>query len=151
MVARQLFICSAIEKCRETANCCPHKTPHIKDERCVPRECRYAPGVENIDCDPFDPAQPRAPVPVPVAPAKTVEQKMKETKTATEAHIEQTNEALLKMGQAVGEKIVEKVVESEITTVKQEAKEQDIKEAVRKASQKPVKVPKKTQGRKKGE
>lgn len=52
---RPLFICSAIETCKETANCCAHKKPHIKDERCVLRECRHAPGIENIDCVPYDP------------------------------------------------------------------------------------------------
>ena len=75
---RQQFICSAIEQCKETVNCCFHKTPHIKDERCVPKQCRYAPGISNVDCDPFDPENPRAPVPVPVAPVKTVEQVMRE-------------------------------------------------------------------------
>ena len=75
---RQQFNCSAIEQCTEKVNCCSHKTPHIKDERCVPRECRYAAGIGNVDCDPFDPANPRVPIPVPVAPVKTVEQVMKE-------------------------------------------------------------------------
>jgi len=77
-VKRPLFICSAIEKCRETVNCCAHKTPHIKDERCIPRECRHAPDAGLIDCDPYDPENPRAPIPEPVAPAKTVEQVMRE-------------------------------------------------------------------------
>ena len=75
---RQQFICSAIEQCKETVNCCFHKTPHIKDERCVPKQCRYAPGVSNVDCDPFDPEKPRVPIPAPVAPVKTVEQVMRE-------------------------------------------------------------------------
>jgi len=75
---RPLFICSAIEKCQEKVNCCAHKLPHIKDERCVPRECRYAPGAGSIDCDPYDPEHPRVPIPEPVAPAKTVEQVMRE-------------------------------------------------------------------------
>ena len=75
---RQQFICNVIEQCKETTNCCAHKTPHIKDERCVPRECRYAPAGVDVDCDPFDPANPRAPMPAPVAPVKTVEQVMKE-------------------------------------------------------------------------
>jgi hypothetical protein len=75
---RQQFICSAIEQCTEKANCCAHKTPHIKDERCVPKECRYAPAGVNVDCDPYDPENPRAPIPVPVAPVKTVEQVMRE-------------------------------------------------------------------------
>jgi hypothetical protein len=75
---RQTFICSAIEKCQEKVNCCAHKTPHIKDERCVPRECRYALDAGKIDCDPFDPENPRAPVPIPTVPVKTVEQVLKE-------------------------------------------------------------------------
>ena len=75
---RQQFICSAIEQCQEKVNCCFHKTPHIKDERCVPKQCRYAPGISNVDCDPFDPANPRVPIPAPVAPVKTVEQVMRE-------------------------------------------------------------------------
>jgi hypothetical protein len=150
MVARQLFICSAIEKCRETVNCCPHKIPHIKDERCVPRECRYAPGAENIDCDPFDPAHPRAPVKAPVAPVKTVEQEMKEPKTATEAHIEQEKAALL-----IKEEENKSVIQDEDGQIEtrpiEPTKEQDIKEAVKKASQKSAKAPKKIQGRKNGE
>jgi len=75
---RQQFICSAIEQCTEKVNCCAHKTPHIKDERCVPKECRYAPAGVNVDCDPYDPENPRVPIPAPVAPVKTVEQVMKE-------------------------------------------------------------------------
>lgn len=145
MVARQLFICSAIEKCRETVNCCPHKIPHIKDERCVPRECRYAPGAENIDCDPFDPAHPRAPVKAPVAPVKTVEQKMKETVEYVQGPVTKETLELIKRNEdPIPER--EPVAKPEEVT-----KEQDIKEAVKKASQKPVKAPKKTQGRKKGE
>lgn len=129
---RQHFICSAIEQCRETTNCCVHKTPHIKDERCVPRECRYAPGADSIDCDPFDPANPRAPVPVKTPPAKTVEQRMKEI---------------------VGEQPVQKAIEEESAKVEQDAKglgldvtlvdepekaaqELGIKEAVKKAQKK---------------
>lgn len=61
-LARPLFICSAIEQCRETANCCAHKQPHIKDERCVPRECRYAPNAESVDCVPYPLEKPVAPV-----------------------------------------------------------------------------------------
>lgn len=78
MLHRTLFICNAIENCKEIANCCVHKAPHIKDERCIPRECRFAPGVESIDCDPYDPENPRAPVPQKVV-TRTVEQFMKET------------------------------------------------------------------------
>lgn len=129
MFKRQMFICSAIEKCRETVNCCPHKQPHIKDERCVPRECRYAPGVGNIDCDLYDPENPRAPVPEPVI-TKTVEQAMKENIVFT------MNE---------GKETVEFVTLDEV------AKEQDIKEAVKEAAQRPVTVIKaqKKGGRKK--
>jgi hypothetical protein len=65
MLARKLFICSAIEKCQEKTNCCPHKQPHIKDERCVPRECRYATvGIERIDCVPYEPASTKDSEPV---------------------------------------------------------------------------------------
>lgn len=78
MIQRQHFICSAIEKCKETVNCCQHKKPHIKDEACVPRVCRYVPDVERVDCDPYDPANPRAPIILPPEPVKTVEQVMKE-------------------------------------------------------------------------
>jgi len=147
MVARQLFICSAIEKCRETANCCHHKIPHIKDERCVPRECRYAAGAENIDCDQYDPAHPRAQVPVPVAPVKTVEQKMKETVP------KKILEDAMKKGMEEATEIIERDLAKETgqTSTEQEAKEQGIKEAVKKASQKQPKATKKTQGRKKGE
>lgn len=168
---RPQFICSAIEMCQETVNCCPHKQPHIKDERCVPRECRYAPCAENIDCDPYDPAHPRAPVPVSAAPAKTVEQNMKERKIE-DLQIPGKDGKMEHW--PVCETIKNKVpcdVEPEncnfpqnvrdamgctipapLTAVKQDStKEQDIKEAVKKASQKPAKAPKKTQGRKKGE
>ena len=78
MYQRPLFICSAIEKCRETVNCCPHKKPHLKDERCVPRECRYAPSFESVDCVSYDPANPNVPIPEPVVPIKMVEQRVKE-------------------------------------------------------------------------
>jgi hypothetical protein len=77
-IKRKQFICSVIEKCREKVNCCAHKIPHIKDERCIPRECRYAPMGEIVDCDPYDPENPRAPISARVAPVKTVEQRMKE-------------------------------------------------------------------------
>ena len=91
---RPLFICSAIEQCTEKVNCCSHKQPHIKDERCVPKECRYAPAGVNVDCDPFDPENPRVPIPAPVAPVKTVEQVMKEKNTVTQDHIAQAAERL---------------------------------------------------------
>ena len=145
MLARQMFICSAIKQCRELVNCCPHKQPHIKDERCVPRECRYAPGVDNIDCDQYDPANPRAPVPVPVEPVKTVEQKPKEDQEAEQAHIQKE----------VPEPALPKVTEMIIGTTKngldivvpvdsKDTKEQDIKEQVKKtaASQRPVTIKK---------
>ena len=121
---RQLFICSAIEQCRETVNCCPHKQPHIKDERCIPRECRYAPGVEVVDCDPVDPEHPRAPVPQPVV-TKTVEETLK-AKIVEEAMKPEESEILLEHA----------------------SKEQGIKEAVKKAAQRPVTV-KKGPGKKK--
>ena len=126
MLARQMFICSAIKQCRELVNCCPHKQPHIKDERCVPRECRYAPGVENIDCDQYDPENPRAPVPVPVEPVKTVEQKMKETE-----------DPLLK-------DVKEKEETGEFVPLDEAAKELGIKEQVKKtaASQRTVTIKK---------
>ena len=120
---RQLFICSAIEKCQETVNCCPHKQPHIKDERCVPRECRYAPGVESIDCDLYDSENPRAPVPEPII-TKTVEQVMKE------------KEITISEGKEI------------VTLTEEVTHEVDIKEAVKKAAQLPVTVIKKG-GRKK--
>jgi len=144
MLARKLFICSAIEKCQETVNCCPHKKPHIKDERCVPRECRYAPDVESIDCDPYDPEHPRVPGQEPVAQVKTVEQTLKEV--AGETVVDQ----ILK------EKIIEKVKEDiasipgielvgDIKVETFQEQEQDIKEAVKKqaASKKPAKSAKK--------
>ena len=55
MIRRPLFICSGIAVCKETANCCPHKMPHIKDERCIPRECRYGPAGQSVDCIPYNP------------------------------------------------------------------------------------------------
>ena len=107
MFQRQLFICSAIEQCKETVNCCPHKQPHIKDDRCVPRECRYAPGVENIDCVRYPlvtPAVPAADAPV----------------TAVEQHIKEENEA-------------EKAkIQKEVPEPVKPAQEQDIKDAVKK-------------------
>jgi hypothetical protein len=63
MVARKLFICSAIDQCKETVNCCAHKQPHVKTEACIPRECRYAPGSEDVDCVPY-PIEKPAEVPV---------------------------------------------------------------------------------------
>lgn len=75
---RNMFICSVIEQCREKADCCPHKKPHIKGESCVPRQCRYAPDAETIDCDLYDPAHPRAPIIEPAKPARTVEEVMRE-------------------------------------------------------------------------
>jgi hypothetical protein len=55
---RQHFICEAIGDCMETAFCCPHKQPHIKDERCVPKECRFGPVGKAVDCVLFNPAKP---------------------------------------------------------------------------------------------
>lgn len=72
MIARKLFICSAIAQCQETVNCCAHKQPHIKDERCIPRECRYAPAAENIDCVLYEKEKPVVPVTEPVVPVKQV-------------------------------------------------------------------------------
>jgi hypothetical protein len=47
---RPLFICEALETCKETSNCCAHKRPHIKDERCIPKVCRFGPEGKEIDC-----------------------------------------------------------------------------------------------------
>ena len=125
---RQLFICSEIEQCQEKTNCCAHKTPHIKDERCIPRECRYAPGAENVDCDPVDPENPRTPIPVPVAPAKTVEN-------------------VLKAKYVIAEPVKEPVKEvSVIESVKTISKETEIKEAVKKQAAAPKKGSKKKAG-----
>jgi hypothetical protein len=55
---RQLFICEAIKDCKETSECCPHKIPHIKDERCVPKECRFGPAGKAVDCVLFNTAKP---------------------------------------------------------------------------------------------
>jgi hypothetical protein len=52
---RPMFICSAITECQQTANCCPHRIPHIKDERCIPKQCRFVPEESNpVDCVPYD-------------------------------------------------------------------------------------------------
>lgn len=69
---RQLFICSAVETCQETTNCCPHKQPHIKDERCIPKLCRYGPPDQEVDCVLADPVNPHVPKarPVPVEEKK---------------------------------------------------------------------------------
>ena len=127
---RQTFICSAIEQCRETVNCCAHKTAHIKDERCVPRECRYAPGAGNIDCDLHDPEHPRVPIPEPVE-TRTVEQVMKEALKAKEQEVE-----------------IPGTIEPAPVPVEETPQEQDIKEAVKEAAQRPATVKKK--GGKKG-
>jgi hypothetical protein len=139
---RQHFICSAIEQCRETSNCCPHKTPHIKDERCVPRECRYAPGADSIDCDPFDPENPRAPVPAKAQTVKTVEQRMKENipsepiVTLIDDPEPMTPEDLeLYKRNCVIDTVPSDETVPEVLSQKQE-KEQDIKEAVKKAQKK---------------
>jgi hypothetical protein len=155
---RQLFICSAIEKCQETVNCCPHKQPHIKDERCVPRECRYAPGISNIDCDSYDPAHPRAPVPVPVAPIKTVEQKMNEkigihngdTFNVTMSGTIEPEGTITQTPLAISKKDSIKHDDGLIPDLiaKSVMQDLDIKEAVKKAAQRPVTVIKKG-GRKK--
>lgn len=141
MIKRPMFICSAIEHCKETANCCPHKQAHIKDERCVPRECRYAPGVDNIDCVPYDPETPRVPVPVPPAPVKTVEQTMREISPEATTDPEFSAGKLFTAGGK----------DSELLLVKNQepTKDQDIKEAVKKAAQRPVKTA--TKGKKKAE
>ena len=115
---RQQFICSAIEQCKEKAQCCFHKTPHIKDERCVPNQCRHAPGISNVDCDPFDPANPRVPIPAPVAPVKTVEQVMKEKFVIAEP--------------VKAEPIVAPVEETTLVLENEVTQEINIKEAVKK-------------------
>ena len=129
---RQTFICSAIEQCRETVNCCPHKQPHIKDERCVPRECRYAPGVGNIDCDPFDLEHPRVPIP-PVIETRTVEQVMKEKEVLKNGDI--LDATISGTIESDGKIKLESVAIS-----KETAKELDIKEAVKEAAQHPVTI-----------
>jgi len=129
---RQTFICSAIEQCRETVNCCAHKTAHIKDERCVPRECRYALSAGNIDCDAYDPENPRAPVPE-VVETRTVEQVMK---------AKEQEEKFLK-------DVKEKEETGEFVTLDEAAKELGIKEAVKEAAQRPVKKDQKKGGKKK--
>ena len=115
---RQQFICSAIEQCQEKVNCCFHKTPHIKDERCVPKQCRYAPAGVNVDCDPFDPENPRVPIPVPVAPVKTVELVMKEKFVIAEP--------------VKAEPIVAPVEETTLVLENEVTQEINIKEAVKK-------------------
>lgn len=83
MVARKLFICSAIDQCKETVNCCAHEHPHVKTEACIPRSCRYAPGSEDVDCvvypieKPAEIPTPPVPEPEPV-PESTKEQDIKE-------------------------------------------------------------------------
>ena len=69
---RALFICEAVSECKETSNCCPHKIPHIKDERCVPKECRFGPAGKVVDCVLYDPAKPQEQKPVEVPVTKTV-------------------------------------------------------------------------------
>ena len=122
MFQRQLFICSAIEQCKETVNCCPHKQPHIKDERCVPRECRYAPGVENIDCVRYPPV-------TPAVPAKAVEQKTEDIQTATQDHIAQAAARLKAKEENEAE---EAKIQKEVPEPVKPAQEQDIKDAVKK-------------------
>jgi hypothetical protein len=72
---RPLFICEAIKDCKEKSNCCPHKTPHIKDERCVPKVCRYGPANKEIDCVSVDKKQEpvEKPVETPLEPIKETE------------------------------------------------------------------------------
>ena len=68
---RTLFICSAVETCQEQSNCCAHKQPHIKDERCIPKLCRYGPRDVEVDCvlaDPVNPHVPKAKIGVPLKP-----------------------------------------------------------------------------------
>ena len=74
---RQLFICSAVETCQEQSQCCPHKQPHIKDERCIPKLCRYGPRDVEVDCVPADPVNPHVPKAKPaeesVKPARVID------------------------------------------------------------------------------
>ena len=126
---RQTFICSAIEQCRETVNCCAHKTAHIKDERCVPRECRYALSAGNIDCDAYDPENPRAPVPE-VVETRTVEQVMK---------AKEQEETVTLSGN----------IAPSPAPIEEATQEQSIKEAVKEAAQRPVKKDQKKGGKKK--
>jgi len=110
MFQRQLFICSAIEQCKETVNCCPHKAPHIKDERCVPRECRYAPGAE-IDCVKYPvetapSSSPQKPV-IPPTPTEELFKKAQEKKEETPAQ-EQDIKAAVKKQSAAPKKVAGK-------------------------------------------
>jgi hypothetical protein len=124
-IKRPLFICSEIEKCREKVDCCAHKIPHIKDERCVPRECRYALGAGSIDCDLHDPEHPRVPIPEPIE-TRTVEQMMKEKE-------------VLKNGDSITVKM-SGTIEPATSPVEETPQEQDIKEAVKEAAQRPVTI-----------
>ena len=95
---RQLFICSAVETCQEQSQCCPHKQPHIKDERCIPKLCRYGPPDQEVDCVPADPVNPHVPKakpaeekkPEPVEPVeepvKTPEEPTKKPAEVTQIH-----------------------------------------------------------------
>jgi hypothetical protein len=71
---RQQFICEAIETCTEKAQCCPHKQPHIKDERCIPKVCRFGPKDKEIDCVPVGKK------PEPVTKAEIVAEVTKQVK-----------------------------------------------------------------------
>ena len=75
---RTLFICSAVETCQEQSNCCAHKQPHIKDERCIPKLCRYGPRDVEVDCvlaDPVNPHVPKVKIGVPLKPEPVEEKK----------------------------------------------------------------------------
>ena len=93
---RQLFICSAVETCQEQSNCCAHKQPHIKDERCIPKLCRYGPRDVEVDCvlaDPVNPHVPKAKIGVPLKP-EPVEEKKPEPVKLADAGIEMTPETV---------------------------------------------------------
>ena len=74
--SRPLFICEALETCTETANCCVHKKPHIKDERCIPKMCRFGPADREVDCVKVEDKKAEtyeiAAVPEPVKVSETV-------------------------------------------------------------------------------
>lgn len=117
---RPQFICSAIEMCQETAQCCPHKQPHIKDERCVPRECRYALGAESIDCVPYVPEKPNVPVSQPVEPV--TETVLEQKPLPSQRPIEYKEGPKTEVAKDAGKAIV--------------PQEETIKEAVKKKAQK---------------
>ena len=92
---KKLFSSARLSRPVRNKSVLSHKQPHIKDERCIPKLCRYGPRDVEVDCvlaDPVNPHVPKAKIGVPLKP-EPVEEKKRAGQLA-DAGIEMTPETM---------------------------------------------------------